>query len=62
MRIVSVNLGKAQTVEAAGGRTVRTAIFKSAVEGPVAVLGVQLKGDEQADLRVHGGPYKALYA
>ena len=39
-----------------------TGIFKEAVEGPVRVEGVNLVGDQQADLRVHGGPDKAVYA
>lgn len=46
-----------------GGRaSVRTAIWKNPVEGRVAVRGVNLAGDEQADLSVHGGPDKAVYA
>jgi MOSC domain-containing protein YiiM len=41
---------------------VLTAIFKSPVEGRVAVRGNNISGDTQADLSVHGGPYKAIYA
>jgi len=41
---------------------VRTAIWKTPVDGRVAVRGVNVEGDEQADLRVHGGPDKAVYA
>ena len=44
------------------GRTVRTGIWKSPVDGRVAVRGVNLDGDDQADRRVHGGPDKAVYA
>jgi len=44
------------------GKTVRTGIFKSPVEGPAAVRGESLAGDGQADLIVHGGPAKAVYA
>lgn len=44
------------------GKTVRTSIFKQPVAGPVAVLAEHLAGDGQADLRVHGGPDKAVYA
>ncbi|SFQ52330.1 MOSC domain-containing protein [Hymenobacter arizonensis] len=44
------------------GRVVRTAIFKEPVSGPVALAGHNLAGDAQADLRVHGGPDKAVYA
>ena len=41
---------------------VRSAIWKHPVAGRVAVRGVNVEGDEQADLRVHGGPDKAVYA
>jgi MOSC domain-containing protein YiiM len=57
----SVNVGRAQTVPG-GRRYVRSAIWKTPVEGRVAVRGVNLDGDEQADRRVHGGPDKAVYA
>jgi len=60
MRLVSVNVGQPREV-ISRGRTVLTGIFKSPVEGPVALRGVNLDGDRQADLRVHGGPYKAVY-
>jgi MOSC domain-containing protein YiiM len=59
-RIVSVNVGAPRTVEWFG-RQVRTGIWKSPVEGPVALRGVNLDGDDQADRRVHGGPDKAVY-
>ena len=39
-----------------------TAIWKHPVEGRVAVRGVNLDGDDQADRTVHGGPDKAVYA
>jgi MOSC domain-containing protein YiiM len=44
------------------GRTVRTGIFRSPVEGPVRVTRAGLEGDETADLRYHGGPDRALLA
>ena len=44
------------------GRSVMTAIGKRAVDGPVAVRPLGLEGDEQADLSVHGGLSKAVYA
>jgi len=44
------------------GRIVESAIWKEPVEGRVAVRGVLVDGDEQADLRVHGGTDKAVYA
>jgi MOSC domain-containing protein YiiM len=59
--IVSVNVGEPRVVPWAG-REVTTAIWKEPVEGRVAVAGVNLAGDGQADRRVHGGPDKAVYA
>jgi MOSC domain-containing protein YiiM len=44
------------------GETLNTGIFKQPVEGPVALRTLNLDGDRQADLSVHGGPYKAVYA
>lgn len=60
-RLASVNVGAPRAVSWRG-RTVTTAIFKVAVDGPVAVAGVNLAGDDQADREVHGGPDKAVYA
>ena len=60
-RLISVNVGRPRTVSWFG-RQVRTAIWKSPVDGVVAVQGVNLAGDDQADRRVHGGPDKAVYA
>ena len=61
MRVVSVNVGRLRTV-AHQGRSVRTAIYKNPVTGSVRVGRLNLDGDGQADLRVHGGPDKAVYA
>jgi MOSC domain-containing protein YiiM len=58
--LVSVNVGLPREVEWRG-RTVRTAIFKSPVRGPVRVRRLNLDGDGQADAAVHGGPHKAVY-
>lgn len=44
-----------------GSRMVSTSIFKSPIEGTVGVREHNIDGDQQADLRVHGGPYKAVY-
>jgi MOSC domain-containing protein YiiM len=44
------------------GRLVATAIYKQPVVEPVMVTTLGLKGDEQADLSVHGGLDKAVYA
>lgn len=59
--LVAVNVGGPHEVWT-GKRLVRTSIWKSPVEGRVAVRGVNIDGDEQSDLRVHGGPDKAIYA
>ncbi|MBD2721960.1 MOSC domain-containing protein [Hymenobacter armeniacus] len=61
MRILSVNVGRPRTLEWIG-RGITTAIFKEPVAGPVSLEGNNLAGDQQADLRVHGGPDKAVYA
>jgi len=44
------------------GKEVSTGIFKAPVSGPTMVRRTNLDGDRQADLRVHGGPEKAVYA
>src|SRR6202051_488658 len=44
------------------GATIETGIFKEPVKGPVQLRALNLDGDRQADLSVHGGPYKAVYA
>lgn len=43
------------------GRTVTTGIYKQPVEGRIALRTLNLDGDRQADLMVHGGEYKAVY-
>lgn len=59
--VVSVHVGKPRTVQTRRA-AVTTAIWKNPVEGRVAVRGVNLDGDDQADRSVHGGPDKAVYA
>jgi MOSC domain-containing protein YiiM len=61
MQLLSVNVGRPREHQWQG-RPVRTAIFKKPVAGPVPVGSLNLAGDGQADLRVHGGPDKAIYA
>jgi MOSC domain-containing protein YiiM len=61
MRVVSVNVGLPRTVQW-HDRAVTTGIFKQSVAGRVAVQQLNLDGDRQADLTVHGGPEKAVYA
>src|SRR5947199_1399289 len=61
MRIVSVNVGLPRQVTWRG-RAITTGIFKEPVAGRVAVRALNLDGDRQADLTVHGGQGKAVYA
>jgi MOSC domain-containing protein YiiM len=60
VQLVSVNVGRPREV-VWHGRVVRTSIWKDPVEGPVHVSSLNLEGDEQSDLSVHGGPEKAVY-
>jgi MOSC domain-containing protein YiiM len=60
VKVVSVSVGLPQRV-VWHGRTVSTAIFKQPVEGRVTVRRLNLDGDGQADLSVHGGEAKAVY-
>jgi MOSC domain-containing protein YiiM len=61
MKVLSVNVSQAHEA-LINGRKVLTAIGKRPVAGPVAVGRLGLGGDEQADLTVHGGLAKAVYA
>lgn len=61
MELASVNVALARAQEI-GGRPVMTGFFKQPLAGAVAVRTLGLAGDEQADLSVHGGPAKAVYA
>jgi MOSC domain-containing protein YiiM len=61
MHLVSINTALPQDI-ACQSKTLRTSIFKQPVAGPVRVHTEHLAGDGQADLRVHGGRGKAVYA
>lgn len=61
LRVISVNVGRPRVVEWQGD-AVETGIFKEPVTGPVAVTRTNLAADGQADLTVHGGVDKAVYA
>ena len=61
MKILSVHVGLPRKIEWQG-KIVRTSIFKRPVEGPVRVTKLNLDGDQQSDLSVHGGIDKAVYA
>jgi MOSC domain-containing protein YiiM len=60
MKIVSVNVGLPREV-IWHGRNVTTSIYKEPVKGRLALGKLNLDGDRQADLSVHGGEYKAVY-
>ena len=60
-QVVSVNVGAPRMVRWRD-RDVLTSIFKEPVAGRVAVRGVNVAGDDQADRSAHGGPDKAVYA
>jgi MOSC domain-containing protein YiiM len=61
VKILSVNVGLAREVTWQG-KLVTTGIFKEPVKGPVLLRTLNLDGDQQADLTVHGGVDKAVYA
>jgi len=61
MKLISVNVSKPKSVETPDG-TMRTGIYKVPVPGRVRAGRLNLEGDGQADLRVHGGVDKAVYA
>jgi len=61
MKLISVNTGLPREVTWRG-KTVTTGIFKTSFEGPLMLRTLNLDGDKQADLSVHGGPSKAVYA
>jgi len=61
MRILSVNAGLPRQV-VSDGKSVTTGIYKSPAQGRVRVTRLNIEGDGQADLSVHGGPNKAVYA
>jgi len=61
MRLVSVNIEHPREV-IYKGKTITTGIFKEPVEGRIRLRTLNLDGDRQADLSVHGGPSKAVYA
>ncbi|HKV83276.1 MAG TPA: MOSC domain-containing protein [Ktedonobacterales bacterium] len=60
MRVESVNVGLPREV-LWKGRTVRTSMYKEPMAGRVALRRLNLDGDEQSDLKAHGGPDMAIY-
>jgi MOSC domain-containing protein YiiM len=61
MKIVALNVAKPKVIEYRGEQ-VSTGIYKSPVQGAFRVRATNIDGDGQADLTVHGGPHKAVYA
>jgi MOSC domain-containing protein YiiM len=61
MKIISVNVGMPRLVEY-NGEPLATGIYKNPVKGKVRVNPLNLEGDSQADLSVHGGVSKSVYA
>ena len=60
MKLISVNVGLPREVEWRG-RIVTTSIWKAPANGRVVVRALNVDGDQQSDLTVHGGPDKAVY-
>ena len=61
MKLISLNVGLPREI-AWEGKTITTGIFKQPITGPAMVRTLNLDGDQQADLSVHGGIDKAIYA
>jgi MOSC domain-containing protein YiiM len=61
MKLMSLNVGQPRVVETARG-SLLTSIFKEPVAERRKVIPHNVEGDRQADLTVHGGPKKAVYA
>ena len=63
LKLLSVNVGRPRILGVANGETVLSAIAKKPADGDRIFVGAtNLEGDGQADLSVHGGPDKAVYA
>ena len=61
MQLLSVNVALPKSIDYKA-MSIETGIFKEPIDGRVMLRLTNLDGDKQADLRVHGGPYKAVYA
>jgi MOSC domain-containing protein YiiM len=60
MKLLSVNVSLPKEMDYRG-KKILTGIFKTPVTGRVMVRSLNVDGDQQADLRVHGGPDQAVY-
>ncbi len=61
MKLISLNVARPR-LTLYKGASINTGIFKKPVSGRIALRTLNLEGDQQADLGVHGGPFKAVYA
>ena len=61
VKLISLNVGSPRLV-VYQGKTINSGIFKDPISGPLQLRTLNLDGDRQADLTVHGGPHKAVYA
>jgi len=61
VKVISLNVARPR-LTIYQGATINTGIFKQPISDRVALRRLNLDGDQQADLTVHGGPYKAVYA
>jgi MOSC domain-containing protein YiiM len=61
VKLISLNVARPR-LAVYKGATINSGIFKKPVSGRVVLRTLNLDGDKQADLSVHGGPYKAVYA
>ncbi|MDW4551341.1 MOSC domain-containing protein [Defluviimonas sp. D31] len=61
MKLLAVSVGQPRPA-LYNGKEVETGIWKAPVAGPVRVWRLNVDGDRQADLTVHGGVHKAVYA
>jgi MOSC domain-containing protein YiiM len=60
VKVISVNIGLPREIDW-HGKIVTTGIYKEPVAGSVLLQNLNLEGDKQADLAVHGGVNKAVY-
>ena len=62
MRVLAVRVGRPRDLSGGGGRVAQSGIVKAPVDGPVRMTRDGLEGDQRADLKVHGGRKRAVYA
>lgn len=61
MKLLAISVGQPKSFDFKG-KQISTSIFKDPISGPVQVFKENIEGDRQADLKVHGGADKAVYA